>query len=548
MKKSKKGNISLGSSNDNNKPEKGGTGIILSRLFVILLSVALFGAGLEKNVGFAIVAFVVIVLTLFLQRGKEASIIVELNEKLENAKEDTLALVPELKKEVNALEDKIKELEIEARAKEEKLNTINNNFKDIGELDADKEKILDDFYKAKIEYDLLIEKMDSLKDKVAEATEKELELSKLKLNITEHENELNSLKEEIIETRDEVLLQSFGIYDPKYDCENSEQYAQKLKEIRASQKEMVKNKTGVDYFDGWKVDGDAKKGAAMMNKNIQSLFKLFNTECDIVISKVSYKNLESSEKRIRKSFEQDNKLYEPFKVRLLDSYLNSKIEELYLNFEYAQKKQEEKEEQAALREQMREEARVQKEIEKEKKKIEKEKTHFNTELERLENNIPDQEDERAIWEAKIAELKAQIEELKHVEEDVMNREKNTRAGYVYIISNIGSFGENIYKIGLTRRLDPMERVNELGDASVPFKFDVHATIFSEDAPTLENALHKAFEHRRVNKVNSRKEFFHVTLDEIRAEVEKNFNKTVEYTKYAEAMEYRQSLRIAEQEK
>lgn len=193
---------------------------------------------------------------------------------------------------------------------------------------------------------------------------------------------------------------------------------------------------------------------------------------------------------------------------------------------------------------MREEAKVQKEIEKEKKKIEKEKIHFNTELDRLKENIPSENEEKSIWEAKIAELEAKIKELQEVEEDVLNKEKNTRAGYVYIISNIGSFGENIYKIGLTRRLDPMERVNELGDASVPFKFDVHATIFSEDAPALENALHKAFEDRRVNKVNNRKEFFNVTLDEIKEVVEKNFDKTVEYTKYAEAMEYRQSLKLA----
>ncbi|MGM9534096.1 MAG: GIY-YIG nuclease family protein [Intestinibacter sp.] len=119
--------------------------------------------------------------------------------------------------------------------------------------------------------------------------------------------------------------------------------------------------------------------------------------------------------------------------------------------------------------------------------------------------------------------------------------KNTRAGYVYIISNIGSFGENVYKIGMTRRLDPMDRVRELGDASVPFKFDVHAMIFSEDAPALENALHKKFENKSVNKVNLRKEFFNVSLEEVKKEVIKNHNATIEFTMLAEAQEYRESL-------
>lgn len=126
-------------------------------------------------------------------------------------------------------------------------------------------------------------------------------------------------------------------------------------------------------------------------------------------------------------------------------------------------------------------------------------------------------------------------------QDVQNREQNTRAGYVYIISNLGSFGENIYKIGVTRRFDPVERVDELSDASVPFDFDIHAVIFSDDAPALENALHKAFEHKRLNLINRRREFFNVSLDEIVRVVKTNFSKPVEFTKIADAAEYRETL-------
>ena len=127
--------------------------------------------------------------------------------------------------------------------------------------------------------------------------------------------------------------------------------------------------------------------------------------------------------------------------------------------------------------------------------------------------------------------------------DIDYRQANMRAGYVYIVSNIGSFGENVYKIGMTRRLDPQERIDELGGASVPFKFDVHAMIFSDDAPALEAALHRAFEDKKVNIVNQRREFFNVTLDEIKDVVKKNFDKTVEFIDIPDAEQYRVSIKM-----
>ena len=143
-------------------------------------------------------------------------------------------------------------------------------------------------------------------------------------------------------------------------------------------------------------------------------------------------------------------------------------------------------------------------------------------------------------EEKISALKANLVEVDAGIADVDYREANQRAGYVYVISNIGSFGDGVYKIGMTRRLDPMERVRELGDASVPFTFDVHALIFSDDAPKLEAALHRKFADRRVNMVNNRREFFRVSLDEIEKVVMANYDKTVEFTETAEAEQYRES--------
>ena len=138
------------------------------------------------------------------------------------------------------------------------------------------------------------------------------------------------------------------------------------------------------------------------------------------------------------------------------------------------------------------------------------------------------------------ELEARLKDAESNKDRALSMAQQTRRGHVYVISNIGSFGEDVYKIGMTRRLDPLDRVRELGDASVPFPFDVHAIIFSEDAPTLESTLHKAFEAKRVNQVNLRKEFFNVSIDEIEAVVHKN-NATIEFTKVAEARDYRESM-------
>ncbi|QLK09554.1 UPF0325 protein YaeH (plasmid) [Priestia megaterium] len=217
---------------------------------------------------------------------------------------------------------------------------------------------------------------------------------------------------------------------------------------------------------------------------------------------------------------------------------------MYLKYEFEQKKQEEKEEKQAIKERMREEAKALKELEKAKEKVEKEEKHFVQAIEKMNEQLStsnDNEKEKLL--DKLRELERQLEETKKNKEDVLYRVQNTRAGYVYIISNIGSFGEDVYKIGMTRRLEPMDRVKELGDASVPFTFDVHAMIFSEDAPTLENAIHKALTHKKVNKVNDRKEFFRVSLQEIEDLVKSNHNKTVEFTKLAQAEDYRKSLTL-----
>lgn len=193
---------------------------------------------------------------------------------------------------------------------------------------------------------------------------------------------------------------------------------------------------------------------------------------------------------------------------------------------------------------MREEAKLQKEIEETRKKLEKEQTHYLNALAKINSQLLEaSETEKEALLKKKQELEEKINDTEKAIKDVDYREANKRAGYVYIISNIGAFGKDIYKIGMTRRLDPMERVYELGDASVPFNFDVHAMIFSDDAPKLEHALHKAFEDRKLNMVNQRREFFNVSLDEIKEVVKNNYDKTVEFIDLPSAEQFRISEKM-----
>ena len=231
-------------------------------------------------------------------------------------------------------------------------------------------------------------------------------------------------------------------------------------------------------------------------------------------------------------------------ISISKEYYSLKIEELQLSFEYKQMLQKEKEEQRELKAQMREEAKVQKELEEARKVVQKEQTHYTNALLSLLKQLEtaNEEEKQAIFEKK-NEIESHLAELDTRLHDIDYKEANIKVGYVYIISNIGAFGENVYKIGMTRREIPTERIDELGDASVPFKFDIHALIFSEDAPALEAKLHKAFENKKTNLINPRKEFFNVTLDEIKEEVKKNHDKTVEFFDLPSAEQYRQSERM-----
>ena len=217
-------------------------------------------------------------------------------------------------------------------------------------------------------------------------------------------------------------------------------------------------------------------------------------------------------------------------------------EAVKIEYEYYVQKERAKEEQRAIREQMKQEAEERRALEAEKKKIEKEESKYQGQIEQLQEQLASAEaDKVAQLEARLAELQNQLEAVKDKKAEITTLQ-NGKAGNVYVISNLGSFGENVFKIGMTRRMVPQERVDELGDASVPFPFDVHSFIFSDDASALETKIHKMLNDRRVNKVNLRKEFFNITIDELENLVSE-LAPTAEFKRTMLAEQYRQSLSI-----
>lgn len=415
-----------------------------------------------------------------------------------------------------------------------------------------------DLFKA-TENKKLKEEINNIKSKYSPEQLKLLDLDKeilelsnkkgsLEKDIALLDSTISKKKAEIIQLDDEILYQDFSLYKPLYAFATSEEYKEKLIEIRNKQKESIKNKTAVTFNINWSVNGSKTQGRKLINDNVKQILRSFNTECENVIDRVKFNNFDSMKARIQKSYDTLNSLNSINQIRLNKNYLDYKLSELSLAYEYQKKKQEEKEEQKKRRAELREQAIVQKELEEARKNTLKDKEHYEKALVKINNQIENQNDEEQknyLFQKK-EELESLLSEVIKKLEDIDYRQKNQKAGYVYIISNIGSFGENVYKIGMTRRLEPQERIDELSDASVPFNFDIHAMIFTEDAPALENALHKAFEDKKVNMINHRREFFNVTLDEIKSVVTKNFDKTVEFINTAPAEQYRESNKIKEQ--
>lgn len=398
-----------------------------------------------------------------------------------------------------------------------------------------------------LEIDMMIDSKNKEKDGIASVIQELISnKNELENKIDQLNQSIESKEKEIKQLDDDVALLEFGFYEPKYNCMNSKEYAEKIKEVRSKQKEMVKAKQALHYFDSWTLDGSLSKGRAMNNDNMKMYMRAYNNECDNLISKVKFNNIEKIKERIKKVGVQLDNLNKRSKLSITNMYENLKIEELELCYEYERKKQEEKDLLREQREQEREEAKLKAEIKAARAKVNKDINQFNNALKALLEREKDiSESERDEWKKQVEEIQAKISEKNDELEDIDYREMNAKAGYVYVISNIGAFGENVFKIGMTRRLEPQDRIDELGSASVPFKFDVHAMIFSDDAPKLEAMLHKTFEKNKMNMINQRKEFFNVSLAEIEKAVHDNYDPLVQFKEVPDAEQYRESQKIKE---
>jgi hypothetical protein len=373
------------------------------------------------------------------------------------------------------------------------------------------------------------------------------ELGELTRRRDETEKTYNEKCSELIVLEDELLLESFSLYRPKFSFANSTQFKEHLDKIRDQQKQLIKDGYAVTANEQWTVNGSAAEGRKMVSDMKKLLLRSFNNECDYCVDNVKFNNVENHQTRLEKSFEAVKKLGRILNAQITEAYKLLKLDELHLAFEYQLKKQEEKEELRRLREEQREQQKLEQEIKAARDKIAKEKKHFTAALTNLEIKLSAATNPLDLQniEAKIAEVREKFLALEDEEKVVDYREKNAKAGYVYIISNIGSFGENVFKIGMTRRLEPYERVYELGDASVPFVFDVHAMIFSDDAPALEARLHGHFSADRINKINNRKEFFRADLRQIDAVLRENYDRVFDLIQHAPAEQYRESLKLAQ---
>lgn len=401
-------------------------------------------------------------------------------------------------------------------------------------------------------YSGIISREDAVKELDAKITTLTDKYKQTKKQVRSKEKELNLkislLKTQLYGLEEQEIIEAFGFYNSKYDFQELEEYQKRLDRISAQQKEMLRENKAAVCETEWSVNGSLKEGKKMTNDFLKLVLRAFNGECDSAILKVKYNNVQVMENRIKKTYGDLNKLSQTTHCEITPHFLDLKLKELWLTHEYQERKYQEQDEQRIIREQMREEEKALRDLEKAKQDAEREEQRYQEALKNARRDV-----ETATGKAQ-EKLFSQIEELqKRLAEAEANKARAisqaqlTKFGHVYIISNIGSFGENIYKIGMTRRLDPMDRVKELGDASVPFPFDVHAMIFCENAPELEFRLHKYFHHRRMNKENTRKEFFQVSLDEIVSVVRKTDEELkickseVTFTKIAAASDYRKTL-------
>lgn len=371
-----------------------------------------------------------------------------------------------------------------------------------------------------------------------EIIDNEEALEKSRRDLSRTRKELEVARSEIAQFNVDLRIDSAGDFDRTHPAQDSIALSGELRELRTEIKSVVKEGSAVTIEEEANTSDltPAKRRRAATRMATLAL-RAFNAEADAVIAAATANNEDASAQKIARSADAIGKLLDTFDGEIATSYIELKVRELRLAVRHAKAKAFERELEKERKAELREQAKAERELEAERLRLRKELTHY----ENVRQAMHDKGDVEGIarMEAKVAEIQQGIE-------DVDQRAANIRAGYVYVISNIGAFGQHMVKIGLTRRLDPMDRVRELGDASVPFGFDVHALFFADDAVGVEAELHRRFAEKRVNRVNLRREFFYATPAEVREHLAEVAGDLIEFREDPEAEQFRESQMLAEQ--
>lgn len=348
----------------------------------------------------------------------------------------------------------------------------------------------------------------------------------------EFESRLAMLRREVVVTEETAILQEVGIYDYKHPLSDSVAYRSELANIQERIKAMAKREGGaIQAAQGWTVNGSEAQGRKMVRDFSTLMIRAYNAEADNLVRGLKPYKLASAVDRLGKVATTIARLGKTMSISVAPSYHDLRVRELTLTADFQQKLAEEKDREREERERLREERKVQQEIEQERQRLQKERQHYENAHKAL---LAEGDEEGA------ARLREQLDDIERAIQDVDYRAANIRAGYVYVISNVGAFGQEMIKVGLTRRLEPMDRIHELGDASVPFRFDVHALFFSKDAVGIETQMHQRLADRRVNRVNLRREFFYATPVEARDLLADLAGDMVQFQESPEAIEFHQS--------
>lgn len=353
----------------------------------------------------------------------------------------------------------------------------------------------------------------------------------LKHKVAELQRQVSDLDRQVIVNRDRLILEEVGLFDFEHPAESSAALSTELEALRSDIRQVNKIGSAITATSNFTFNNSASKGLTFVNQMSRIMLRAYNAEAENAVKTVKAGNLASAQKRLSTAREQIAKQGRMIDLAVTDRYHRRRLTELELAARHQQAKAADREKDRERRAELREQRALESEIKREKERLEKERTHYLNAIQRLRDS----------GDSTAAEaLQSELDRIDGEIAAADYRAANIRAGYVYVISNIGAFGQGVVKIGMTRRLEPEDRIRELGDASVPFNFDVHALFFSDDAVTIEAMLHREFVEQRLNKVNQRREFFRVRPQQVLDALTEHNVSVLEFNTHAAADDYRMS--------